>query len=532
MSEILTIRGLIERVLSGTIRIPKFQRGFVWEAENVAFLMDSVYRGYPIGSVLFWRTTQQLTSERDLGPFKLPEPSKKWPIDYVLDGQQRLTSLFGVFQTFLQPTQKTDNFEIFFDVNAPEGALEEQFVAYPSNEDVSPHYFPLRLIFDPTPFALKTRELASEPLKRVVELQRRFQETQLKNDIIEFDDREQIAMIFERVNRAGVPLDAFQLLTAWTWSEEFDLNERIDNLGAEVASHGFSRIGEQQDLLLKCSAAVVAGDASVKSIIALHGPTVRSRFDDIARGIYGAIEFLRAELNVHSLEIMPFPAMLVPLTRFFATSTTSGFHPSAKQRKTLVEWFWRACFSRRYSSGVNRAYESDIKFMDALKENENTPIGFRGDAGYGNFLHTDFNIGSANTKTFVLMLATMKPKSLISNSSIDLEDTLLRCNRNEFHHLFPKNYLVSTLDEKKEANGLAFKNSLVNFCFLSSADNQKIKDKSPASYVKLIPEKNREQAFDDALLPDNWHEMNFVEFLRARSDTLAARADFLCGTSD
>jgi uncharacterized protein with ParB-like and HNH nuclease domain len=77
MSELLTIRGLIERVLSGTIRIPKFQRGFVWEPENVAFLMDSIYRGYPIGSVLFWRTTEQLTGERDLGPFQLPEPAKK-----------------------------------------------------------------------------------------------------------------------------------------------------------------------------------------------------------------------------------------------------------------------------------------------------------------------------------------------------------------------------------------------------------------------------------------------------------------------
>jgi uncharacterized protein with ParB-like and HNH nuclease domain len=58
VAEQLTIRGLIERVLSGTIRIPRFQRGFVWEPENVAFLMDSIYRSYPIGSVLFWRTTE------------------------------------------------------------------------------------------------------------------------------------------------------------------------------------------------------------------------------------------------------------------------------------------------------------------------------------------------------------------------------------------------------------------------------------------------------------------------------------------
>jgi hypothetical protein len=248
MSDLLTLRSLIERVQSGTIRIPKFQRGFVWEPENIAFLMDSVYRGYPIGSVLFWRTTEQLTGERNLGPFKLPEPAKKWPIDYVLDGQQRLTTLFGVFQTTLQPTNSSLSFDVFFDLAAKEGALEDQFVSLASNDVPPKSYFPLRLLLDPTPFALASRDLKESNLARVVELQRRFQEAQLKSEIIEFDDREQIAMIFERVNRAGIPLDTFQLLTAWTWSEEFDLNERIENLGSEVASYGFSRISTNESV--------------------------------------------------------------------------------------------------------------------------------------------------------------------------------------------------------------------------------------------------------------------------------------------
>ncbi len=214
MADQLTIRGLIERVLSGTVRIPRFQRGFVWEPENVAFLMDSIYRGYPIGSVLFWRTTEQLTSERNLGPFHLPEPAKKWPIDYVLDGQQRLTSLFGVFQTALTPHPQSVSFDIFYDLEAKEGALEDQFVSWTNSEAPPKSYFPLRLLLDPTPFALASRDLSPSDLERVAELQRRFQEAQIKNEIIEFDDREQIAMIFERVNRAGIPLDTFQLLTA------------------------------------------------------------------------------------------------------------------------------------------------------------------------------------------------------------------------------------------------------------------------------------------------------------------------------
>ena len=348
MSDMLTIRGLIERVLQGTIRIPKFQRGFVWEPEDVAFLMDSIYRGYPFGTVLLWRTQEQLASERDLGPFKLPSPEKKWPIDYVLDGQQRLTSLFGVFQITLKPSATTDDFEIYFDLAAREGALEDQFVSRPIGSEIGKNLFPLRLLLDPAPFALRTRDLDTETLKRVTELQRRFQEAQIRNDVIEVTDREQIAMIFERTNRTGVRLDTFQLLTAWTWSNEFDLNDRIEALGADVQPYGFARIGDEQDLLMKCCAAVIKGDASVKTIIDLHGPTVRDRFETIKRGILGAIEFLRTQLNVHSLEVTPYPAMLVPLARFFATDAAAGFHPSAKQYAQLKRWFWRSCFSRRY----------------------------------------------------------------------------------------------------------------------------------------------------------------------------------------
>ncbi len=97
----LSIRKIIEKTLSGEIRIPSFQRGFVWEPEKVAFFIDSLYKGYPIGSLLFWRTNIRLENDRQLGNYSLPEPTKGYPLDYVLDGQQRITSIFSVFQTEL-----------------------------------------------------------------------------------------------------------------------------------------------------------------------------------------------------------------------------------------------------------------------------------------------------------------------------------------------------------------------------------------------------------------------------------------------
>lgn len=110
-----SIRQLLDSVSSGSIRIPAFQRGFVWDMDRVAYLMDSIYKRYPFGSLLFWRTKSKLAIERKLGVFELPTPKEDYPIDYVLDGQQRLTSIFSVFQTELKPTLKNEWTGIYFD---------------------------------------------------------------------------------------------------------------------------------------------------------------------------------------------------------------------------------------------------------------------------------------------------------------------------------------------------------------------------------------------------------------------------------
>jgi uncharacterized protein with ParB-like and HNH nuclease domain len=89
------IASLLTDVTRGNIKIPVFQREYVWSDEQIMSLLDSIYRGYPVGSLLLWSTKERLKSERDVGGFKLPESPEDYPVLYVLDGQQRLTTLFG-----------------------------------------------------------------------------------------------------------------------------------------------------------------------------------------------------------------------------------------------------------------------------------------------------------------------------------------------------------------------------------------------------------------------------------------------------
>ena len=223
--EDLSIRDILEQVTRGQIRIPAFQRGFVWEPERVAYLMDSIYKNYPFGSLLFWRTKEKLKFDRDLGPFTLPTPKEDYPVDYVLDGQQRVTSIFGVFQTELdRPNVSYSNWlPIYFDLSAEPTAQENQFVALKPTDAVSGRHFPLNTLFDSISYRKATEGYDNPTIKRIDDMQAVFKENYIPVQISKTEDKATVAIIFERINRQGVELTTLQLLSAWTWSEEFQL---------------------------------------------------------------------------------------------------------------------------------------------------------------------------------------------------------------------------------------------------------------------------------------------------------------------
>ncbi|MDT3395736.1 DUF262 domain-containing protein [Streptomyces sp. B1866] len=89
------LEALASRVLSGDIVLPKFQRGFVWSRQQTLDLLDSVSRNYPIGSVLLWQSTERLASERTVAGLNVEPQRHGYPVNYILDGQQRLASICG-----------------------------------------------------------------------------------------------------------------------------------------------------------------------------------------------------------------------------------------------------------------------------------------------------------------------------------------------------------------------------------------------------------------------------------------------------
>jgi len=391
----ITIREVIEQAQSGQIRIPAFQRGFVWEPERVAQFIDSLYKGYPFGALLFWRTNEQLKIEKQLGPFELPEPRADFPIDYVLDGQQRITSAYATFQSAADIPADSNWKEIYFDYTIPAEVQEPQFFAL-SKEDVEPsRHFPLSVIFDTVGYRRATKDLNDALAERIDAMQARFKEARLPYQTFRTEDKSTVAVIFERINRQGVPLDTLQLLSAWTWSEEFQLQGQFADLIEALEEKGFDVGLLDENLLLRCAAAILVADPRPEAIVKLTGEQIRTRFDEVVNGVLGALDFLEMNFKIRRINNLPYQTTLVPLSVFFAVAGTKQVVTTDAQATTLRRWLWRVNFARRYSSGVIRHLEEDIKSMLQLKGGQQSTLG-----AFGVNIDPDFFlVNEFNTRT-------------------------------------------------------------------------------------------------------------------------------------
>lgn len=518
----LFIEEIIAKLKRGELRIPAFQRGFVWSPDDVAFLMDSIYKSYPFGGVLLWRTKNKLAQERALGPFLIPEPTADYPIDYVLDGQQRITSILGVFATDLPKTDAVEWRDIYFDMQSGDDTQSSQFLALGFDEVQLDRHFPLNIIFDSTAYRKATNGFDAPLAERLDDLKKRFQQAQLPYSMVETEEKPKIAIVFERINRKGVPLDTFQLLSAWTWSEEFELKQQFEELAGELEPFGFDGIGEDTDLLLRCTAAVLIGKESAESLLNVTGTQVRDALPSIKKGLKAAIDFLKVNMRIEKFSNLPYPTSLIPLTAFFAGPENEQSALTNEQVKTLKHWFWRSVFARRYSSATKRNLEADIREAKRLRAGSSVLGQFESSASASLFTDRRFIAGTVDTKAFILMLAANSPKSIVNGGDVHIGKVLAAGNKSEFHHLFPQAHLKSHGVDPAKVNCLA------NFCMLSASDNKRVGSKSPSQYRDKLAA-NIDILLPSNLIPPSLFSDDFNKFIDDRSRLLASAAFELMG---
>jgi hypothetical protein len=503
----LRLAALLSDVTRGNIKIPVFQRGYVWSDEQIMSLLDSIYRGYPVGSLLLWSTREALKHERDIGGFKLPSTPMDYPVQYVLDGQQRLTTLYGVFNS----DSESSNLELASRFNICFVPETEQFIHYSAVTDES--VINLRVILDTTKLLPELARFTDSNQKIIAELIEKFKDYEFPLVTIKDRTNQEVCRVFQRINSSGTKLGTLELLSAWTWSDEFDLRNELESLLDALADKGYGEI--DQTLLMRCLAAVVLGKIDPDELVDAAPEQLIAGVNVLKNSIYDAVDFLEKELHIKNIIFVPFPIMIVPLVKFFSLRSK----PNAKQLSALRQWFWHCAFTQKYKAGTNKLVLSDMDVMTALAIEGKAETYSPEEVSTELFLKT-WRINSTAAKAAICLLAQYKPRSLLSGRLVDLDTVLAAYNAREFHHIYPKAFLLE--------RGIPFheSNSIANVCFLTASDNKTVSDTGPEEYFLEIPEVQARSIFASALIPTEAcaGKMEYSEFLKVRAELLTCAA--------
>src|SRR5215510_1067638 len=240
-----SVEDLIAAVLRGEVRIPTFQRGLEWRSNHVLDLFDSIYRGFPIGSLLL-RRAPSTAGPVHVGPvavFGIETRSALW----VVDGQQRLTSLVaGLGRPGTLPMTPDDPFVVYFD------PVEQQFRAPPRNGQISSTWVPVPQLLDGaalTEWAYTWSHGKQEDLRRMVfEAGRRLREYRIPLYVIDTDDEDAVRAIFHRVNSSGKPLSWSTVHDA-LYAHQGKVPSTLGDLARQLEDVGMGRMDEETQIL-------------------------------------------------------------------------------------------------------------------------------------------------------------------------------------------------------------------------------------------------------------------------------------------
>lgn len=521
-SEILFLHELIRDVVAGKIRIPKFQRPYVWRRDQMRDLLDSIRSQYPIGSLLLWEPGHEVASEEWIGPIQTKKTGQS-DVAYVLDGQQRLSTLVGVLQASPSSTKNPsksdpDRWIIWFN------AKTKEFEHHKDNDHKEAWHCQLLSLLDTIQFLKECQRIissndpnAEQYVREMQTLSQTFNSYKMPVISLKNATLTQAVEIFSRLNSKGQRISADQMASALNYKESdgksaFNLSEKIDNLIEILGGLNFGAIN--RNIVLRTFLAAMKEDVYIKDWSRLtdakreQQPTLEQVIDEAGVALQDAALFLHT-LGVNTTRLLPYAMQLVALAAFFLKCKT----PTLEQKNFLRRWFWVSSFTCRFAtSNPSQDNQLVIELRDVVSQNPNpsTLENMRFDTPAEPF-PLSFDMRSARARTFLLVLLAQEPQDEEGKVIAQPWQQLEKDGPNSIGRIF------QTVEDKELASSPA--NRILQINNLGQANNwlQKLENKAPDLRAKILASHAiPEDAFEDLL------KENKIEFLRKRRDHLIA----------
>ncbi len=367
---------MMDMINKGEIKIPSFQRDYIWNKGQKIDLFESIQLEYPIGTILLWKPDNEFNVNHELGPYNINKISKNG-FYYILDGFQRLSTLFGSLTNpnktnHIVDQDKRKDFSIHYD-------LEKEEFNIPRSEPTDLTNLPIYKLIDTYEYLdfvekMKSKSLKKQNIDRLIGVGRKLSSTLIDYEIpyveIHGGDIEKAVNIFSKVNSKGSPISKDWMVSALTSNEakDFNLGEIIENLLNELNEYNFQDL--KREVILQCiqsSFGKIYFDLNIEDLVK-RADFIEKTYKTI-KSIKIAIQFLYEELVVLERKLLPYNNQLIFITYFFNQID----NPSQKQLKKLKKWFWITTYSNYFTiyslSKIRTAFEQFKDFIEGRNDN-------------------------------------------------------------------------------------------------------------------------------------------------------------------
>ncbi|WP_329283987.1 GmrSD restriction endonuclease domain-containing protein [Streptomyces sp. NBC_00691] len=468
----------VEDLLTGRVVIPSIQRDFVWMRPDVRDLFDSLYRGYPVGALLLWKTN--LTVPFKTAAVVQTAASQHQPL-YLLDGQQRLTSLAWVYR----PASKADGrlIDLRFDVRT------EEFVNPSAVQRKDPLLFPVSLLLQENAQFYQVLRDAGVPFEspdfdawtRRLQKVNNIRHHQIAVITHESDDYEEVAELFARLNKGGRRLSKGDLVysaIAARWSDGLDT---MDAFHQELQDSDFAL--NREAVLRLMSLLAGTGAHHIKLIGAEIGEAALKEAWQATEGALRlAIDFLRADCWIPRSEILSSPNLTI-VPALLLHERGGKLRPG--EAEALRRWVYTAMAFSHYSLQVEGKLEAEYRLIRARGGDDLFVELIRrasGPRSADSSLHPRDLEQKYSTHPFfrLLYIAALRGGARDWATNITISDQPMNTGAKiEFHHVFPR-ARVQPVYAKEEWNSLA------NLAFVTGRTNKMISSRLPAAYMQDI----------------------------------------------
>jgi len=516
------ISDLLKEIKSGELMLPEFQRGFVWKRRQIKEYITSLYKGYPTGSFLVWKTPQP---QKMRGEIRQTE-SKYYNL--ILDGQQRLTTIYVAFSGEAPPFYEGDldlqDFNIYFNLQT------EEFMYYkPSAMNNNIEWLSILDFFK------KGLNLFLEEINKLPEVERNFffkslprinKLDNIRNYIYYLKtitelDINQVVEVFNLVNSAGTDLSKADLALAHICSYWPEARGIFRKSQKKFKDNNFD-FG-LDFLTISISAIAINNVLFEKSFYTSDPELIKESWGKTEKILHHLINILKNDAYIDASDILKTPLVLIPMVTYLAKNNNTFIND--KEKRQFLYWMYLALMWGRYSGRTYQTLQQDINVLNKPEPVQLLIGNIESERGRLEVKAEDLVLEGIRSRFYPMVYIVARSKGAVDwFNGVKLYSRNIGTNYQlQNHHIFPqavlylRDYKPTNSEDKRKVNEIA------NIAFLTQEANLKINKSNPLDYLEKV-NKKYSGALRNQFVPEDkelWKVNKFEEFLNKRRQIIA-----------